>query len=361
VKGGKFLKKLKKENDEPTAGSTVQQSYHAHTVVFESPGCKKMLSQMQSTVYLPPNGSSIVLQHLDITSYLSAPNLINTCKRHLGTVCRILTDFSRLSWWNKYIFYLAKTHESDKIECAFKPAVDKPEIEEVIDWPLGKTEHDDFHKWGKSDNNFHPKGMDAVRSEVHKGKPLLRYQTKAYNECARSLSAFTQDQLEFLKSYHWFRDMFKLFELKDCFSVMSNNECQKEAEGNLNSYGIDKVRIHCPEASTLHKLIPYVRRMVRLFPDIKKNLKDEMSKLEMIRRIYQFETDHYVTNIEQSALDFNPDALKLREFFLVTNKFGSYEWLMEMLGQGYPRFIGSSKTHLLRPISPVKVTIPYLN
>jgi len=34
------------------------------------------------------------LEHLDITSYLSAPNSINTCNTHLGTVYRIFTDLS---------------------------------------------------------------------------------------------------------------------------------------------------------------------------------------------------------------------------------------------------------------------------
>ena len=89
-KGVTFLKKLKTEQDETLAISTVQDSldvthsYHPHTVVFDSPGCKDMLSQMADKLDVRLNGRSIDLQQLDITSYLSAPNRINTCNSHLG-------------------------------------------------------------------------------------------------------------------------------------------------------------------------------------------------------------------------------------------------------------------------------------
>jgi hypothetical protein len=88
VKGGKFLKRLTREENEPPASSTMQdihdvrQSYHPHTVVFDSPGCKDMLSQMADKLDVRLKGRSIDLQHLDITSYLSAPNRINTCNIH---------------------------------------------------------------------------------------------------------------------------------------------------------------------------------------------------------------------------------------------------------------------------------------
>jgi hypothetical protein len=72
--------------------------YHPHTVVFESPGCKDMLLQMRDTFDIPYDGRSIDIEHLDITSYLSAPNLINSCKSHVETVYRIFPDFSDMGW-----------------------------------------------------------------------------------------------------------------------------------------------------------------------------------------------------------------------------------------------------------------------
>jgi hypothetical protein len=39
------------------------------------------------------DGRSVDLEPLDITSYLSAPNLINTCKSHLGTIFHYTEQF----------------------------------------------------------------------------------------------------------------------------------------------------------------------------------------------------------------------------------------------------------------------------
>ena len=47
------------------------------------------------------DGRSVELEHLDITSYLSAPNRINTCNKHVGTVYRIFTAFSDMGYWKK--------------------------------------------------------------------------------------------------------------------------------------------------------------------------------------------------------------------------------------------------------------------
>jgi hypothetical protein len=57
-----------------------------------------MLSQMRDAFVLRLDDRSIDLDHLDITSYLSAPNRINTCNSHIGTVYRIFTDFSDMGW-----------------------------------------------------------------------------------------------------------------------------------------------------------------------------------------------------------------------------------------------------------------------
>ena len=108
VRNDIFLKRLTTEEHKPPAGSTVQDtqdvphSYHPHTVVFDSPGCKDMLSQMTNKLDVRLSGRSIDLQHLDITSYLSAPNRINTCNSHFGTVYRIFIDLSDMHFFSKH-------------------------------------------------------------------------------------------------------------------------------------------------------------------------------------------------------------------------------------------------------------------
>jgi len=61
-----------------------------------------MLSQLKDTFNVRLDGRSITLKRLDITSYLTAPNRINTCNKHVGTVDRIFTDLSDMGWWEKH-------------------------------------------------------------------------------------------------------------------------------------------------------------------------------------------------------------------------------------------------------------------
>jgi len=126
VKRGTFLMKLKTEQFESRASNTVQKShefthsYHPHTIVFDSPGCKEMLSQMADKLDVRNTGRSIYLQHLNIKTYLSAPNIINTCNTHLGSVYRIFTDLSDMGWKEKHTpLYNLATHSMDKIKQAF--------------------------------------------------------------------------------------------------------------------------------------------------------------------------------------------------------------------------------------------------
>jgi hypothetical protein len=153
-KEGIFLKKQKREQHEPLASSTVQdsidgpESYHPHTVVFDSPGCEKMLSKMEETFYVGHKERSTDLLDLDITSYLSAPNRINTCNKHLGTVYHICAGLCRRSHNEKNIrntlLYDLETHSMDKIVEALDPKRGKknddiePKILQVVDWPVTK-------------------------------------------------------------------------------------------------------------------------------------------------------------------------------------------------------------------------------
>jgi hypothetical protein len=75
--------------------------HHPHTVAFDSPGCKDMLSEMRDTYDVSLDGLSIDLEHLDIASCLSASNLINAYKSYLRTAYCIFSDFSDMWWWEK--------------------------------------------------------------------------------------------------------------------------------------------------------------------------------------------------------------------------------------------------------------------
>jgi len=344
---GKFLKKLTREQEEPPASNTLQDShdithsYHPHTVVFDSPGCEVMLLEMKKKIDVRLHGSSIDLKHLDITSYLSAPNLINTCNSHVGTVYRIFIDLSDMDWKeNKTLLYNLATHSMDKIVQAFDPETgqvhkhddDRLKILEVVDWPVSAglrygPELDDFFKWANYLNNYQPDVKEIPFSKVPKGYHPLRYQTKAFDECTKDLSAFTQDEQEFLDRYHWLRQVPEFFKPGDLFSEMNNFEAEKEAEKKLQNFELDNGSVRCPDASTLHSLIPYVTRLVRLFPHVKQGVKDKLSSFHIRNRIYQYETQLSVAKIINSALDFNPDALGLSDFLTSDRKI----WQLRMI------------------------------
>jgi hypothetical protein len=96
-------------------------SYHPHKVVFDSPGYKDV-SEMTDKLDVWLDGRSIELEQLDITSYLSAPNRINTCNAHVWTVYRVFTDLSDMGWREKNTpLYDLATHSMDKIVQDFDP------------------------------------------------------------------------------------------------------------------------------------------------------------------------------------------------------------------------------------------------
>ena len=152
-----------------------------------------MLSQMADKLDVRHDGRSIELEHLDITSYLSAPNRINTCNKHVGTVYRIFPDLSDMGWWKQHTaLYDAATLRMDKTVQAFDPETGqvhkdgqgKLKIKLAVDWPVtglsGGEEHRSFFKWANHSNKYHPEVTDVTLQL--EGYHPLRYQTKPYDE-----------------------------------------------------------------------------------------------------------------------------------------------------------------------------------
>jgi hypothetical protein len=304
----------------------VSQSFHPHTLVFDSPGCKDMLSQMTDKFDVRLEGRSIDIEHLDITSYLSAPNLINTCNRHVGTVYRIFTDLSDMGWWERNTaLYNLVTHSKDKIVEAFDPNTGqiredeqgKLKIQVVVDWPVtaglsrGK-EYKRFFKWAKHFNDYQPE--IRVKTFALKDYHPLRYQTKTYDEAATSVSIFSREECQFLDDYRQICKLPELFKPKEILSEMRNKKAQEEAEKNLQNFQIENRTFRCTDASALQVLIPYVKRLLQLFPQIKENTECALSPHEIRNNVYQIGTKHYLEMFQQSPLDFKSDASSLRDF-----------------------------------------------
>lgn len=133
--------------------------YHPHTVVWDSPGCKTMLLQLKKDFDLRYKHraklSKLSLGVLDIRSYLSAPNQINTCNMHTGVIYRLFPRLtkqdpeatehllSRLVATIQTFFdsclYTLKTHSLDTLLAAYLKENGNPneeKLKKVIDWPI---------------------------------------------------------------------------------------------------------------------------------------------------------------------------------------------------------------------------------
>jgi len=159
----------------------VTHSYHPHAVVFDSPGCEVMLLQMKRTFDVSHHGTSIHLQQLDITSFLSSPNLINTCNTFRDSL-------SHLYWFVWYgpegktysIVKLSNIQYGQNTGSVWsrkgKEIEDKCESKllQVFDWLVsvgitGGAELNDFFKWAEHLNNYHIEVMDISYNKVPNG------------------------------------------------------------------------------------------------------------------------------------------------------------------------------------------------
>jgi len=316
---------IKREESLFLRSNSDNDCYHPHTVVFDSPGCKDMLLQMADKFDVRLDGHTVDLKHLDITSYLSAPNRTNTSNTHLGTVYRIFPDLSDMGWWEKSTaLYNLETHSMDKIVQAFDPETgqvykdeqNQLEVQVVVDWPVstglkGGEEYKRFFEWAKHLNNYHPNIKDVSFLPLQCNP--IRYQTKLYDERVNIFSAFSEEEQEFLQRYRWLRQWPEFFKPKELFSIMEDNQAQEDAERILQNFEIEKDKIRCTDAGALQALIPYVKRLLQLFPEIKENTKHVLSSDEVRNRVYQYETRRYVERISQSPLEFKSYS-SLREF-----------------------------------------------
>jgi hypothetical protein len=308
---------LKIEENNFLKNNNDHDCFHPHTVVFDSPGCEDRLSEMGSRFDVRHDGRSIDIKHLDITSYLSAPNRFNTCHSHLGTVYRIFTDLSGMRWLKKCtVFYTFATHSMQKIVEAFDPVTGQVRKDEqgklklhvVVDWPvisglLGDEEYERFFEWADSLNNYHPESKDIPYKQYYQ----IRYQTKLYDERVNSLCVFSKEEQEFLRCYVKLRQWPKLCKPKELFFAINNSQAQEKSEHVLQNFEIERDTVRCKDDTELHDMIPFVKRLVHLFPEVKEVTRNRNS-------VYQCETRICVKEINKSPLEVNSDVANIREF-----------------------------------------------
>ena len=198
---------------------------HLKAITFDSPGAKPMLEQIN------PRINPIGLDQLDITNYLSAPNLINACNPHIGTVYRIVFE----AFQAKPAHYTLQTHALSTLIRAFNPNTgDAYRCLQVNSWPIiskkglqvGKSlltgdklhaiiglcqlvqrcvnqealgEYSGFFKLAKKVNQYHPKGMDMTSKDAFDLNYKYHYNTAPFLPHQLHIRHFPDNVQLFLK------------------------------------------------------------------------------------------------------------------------------------------------------------------
>jgi hypothetical protein len=187
----------------------------------------------------------------------------------------------------------------------------------VVHWPVATglscgKEYKKFFKWAKHFNNYDPEVTDETFQL--KGYHPIHYQTKTYDVGVRRLSIFCQQERQFLESYRFLRQLPEFFKPKELFSAMEDNKAQEQAEKLFQLFEIEKDRVHCTDASELQALIPYVKRLLELFPELKENTKGVLTQEQIGNNVYQFVTKRYVETLHKSPFHIKPYGWNLRNF-----------------------------------------------
>jgi tetratricopeptide (TPR) repeat protein len=111
----------------------------AKAVTFDSPGSIKM-KNLHPNIVNHDNARDI--RDLDIVTYLSDPNFVNTCNRHIGQVYRVYPNYqtpiiSRFTGSGREGFWSLWGHSLDPLLATFDPATGKPaKFDRMVRWPV---------------------------------------------------------------------------------------------------------------------------------------------------------------------------------------------------------------------------------
>jgi hypothetical protein len=115
-------------------------------------------------------------------------------------------------------------------------------------------------------NNYHPNIKDVSFQHLYCNP--IHYQTKLYDKRVNSFSKISEEEQEFLQCYRWLRQLPEFFKPKELFSTVEDNQAQEQAEKMLQNFDIENEEICCTDAIELQTMIPYVKRLLQLFPRV---------------------------------------------------------------------------------------------
>lgn len=269
--------------------------YHNHAVAFDSPGCESFLLKLQKDYNLRCVKSDTHYTDLDITIYLSAPNLVNTWDFHVGSVYRIFPCLLNISSIQERFMYTLKAHNMDSILRCFNEETGKPyEVREVLDWLNRKTllvpghEYHMFFIEGKRMNNFH----------VETNSEELRYKTKQSDFSQISTRIFSNSERIFLETLRKHKEdnikLVKLTELKCLFNLSGDETLFPDFELKENV-------VKCESSDLIELLIKQIKNVFRWCPD---QIRAASQNSNIARSLCEMESRRYLNLMQNTELQF---------------------------------------------------------
>ncbi|KAF5296874.1 hypothetical protein FQA39_LY12392 [Lamprigera yunnana] len=265
------LKYFKLKNDTFIEDKNYTSNIHAHTVVFESPGCKDNLDNLYKKFvpsYIKRRFGDYNV--LDMTEYLSEANFINSVNKHVGTVYKLHST----------------THNIQDVVDQFDPSTGVAEKELVLD---SKT------------------GFFASFKSMFKFFRRVDYNKTTASSDQYSLNVFNENELEFIKDWNHINDFYpdlirQIKQPLSRFKVDYEYNLIKSSNGNINT----------------------VIAQIKHFPRSKSFAFDLLKTVEGIKLNYEM--------FKMKSAQFTESLVRCTDDYFVKDKYGLKDFLLSDKG-----------------------------
>lgn len=172
-------------------------------VTLDNPGTASMIKEIASRYDI---NRKVFLRDLDVSNFLSYPNVVNTCHEHIGDLFHIQSPEIKFSCLAKYscLFFNIEAHNKECLAQTFDVATGDPLQEHTFsikDWPCFNqiklnNELREFFKHATASNDFQPKGL-TERDYFWLNK-RAHYSVTPYDPTKINLVHFTKKARDFL-------------------------------------------------------------------------------------------------------------------------------------------------------------------
>lgn len=331
----------------------------AFAVTLDDPGAKELLEGLQPRL---ESSYKIEVKGLDITSYLSRPNIVNTAMGHAGSVYALFPDVSDLSWLQRNTLgYTLKTHDKEFLLKQFTPETGLPaKCMRVIDWPkvmwgaplpsankgkgvfgyltqmvksyvngdIQRGEYTGFYTYDSVAVNDPQQLTSVAQFQLQHG---IHYRVQAFDEQVLPLRNMPTDMRRFLEKLGKEKDRVKVVE------QLLSNPMESELATLLNVYRINDREELVLDKSTLADVRLFRDKMLRFLSDhsqlwqVKLSVLRMESLLKQVQDIQEAQANNMVASLlselsQQSArtrdlirgLSFKQGAANLYKFIKPT-------------------------------------------